>query len=153
MSVRVYLQKAVSRIKIPTKKQFQQWTDAALHALPYSLSSDLKEIGIRLVDKDESAQLNITYRGKKGPTNVLSFAYPPVPNLPQESLGDLVLCAPLVNEEAEAQQKSQEAHWAHLTIHGILHLLGYDHVKKKQAAVMEKLEIKILKQLGFSNPY
>jgi probable rRNA maturation factor len=107
------------------------------------------EITIRIVNTDESKNLNHIYRRKKYPTNVLSFLIHEEPHL----IGDIVLCAPIVEKEALDQNKNLEAHYAHLIIHGVLHLYGYDHENKKDADIMEAKEIKILKELGFRNPY
>ena len=118
-----------------------------------SLPEPTPELSIRITDNDEAADLNQTYRAKAGPTNVLSFPA----DVPAETgsglLGDLVICAPLVRLEAEQQQKSEEAHWAHLVIHGVLHLLGHDHQIPAEAKQMEALEIDLLDHLGFPNPY
>jgi probable rRNA maturation factor len=110
-------------------------------------------VTIRLVDRDEMRRLNERYRGKDAATNVLSFPadLPDAVGIPL--LGDVVLCAPLLIEEAQAQGKLPEAHWAHLTIHGVLHLLGHDHLDPAEAAVMEGLEIELLAGLGIGNPY
>jgi probable rRNA maturation factor len=107
------------------------------------------EITIRIVDNDESKNLNTIYRKKKYPTNVLSFLVHDEDHL----IGDIVLCAPVIEKEALEQLKNLEAHYAHLIIHGALHLYGYDHENKKDAEIMEEKEIKILTQLGFKNPY
>ena len=107
------------------------------------------EITIRIVSTDESKNLNHIYRKKKYPTNVLSFLIHDEPHL----IGDIVLCAPIVEKEALDQNKNLEAHYAHLIIHGALHLYGYDHENKKDADIMEAKEIKILKELGYKNPY
>ena len=112
-------------------------------------------ITIRIVDGTESQRLNHTYRGKNKPTNVLSFPFAQAETftLPEKILGDLVLCAPLIEQEAVEQNKPLTAHWAHLIIHGTLHLLGYDHMINEEAEMMEVLEIKLLAQLGYPNPY
>jgi probable rRNA maturation factor len=107
------------------------------------------EITIRIVGSDESKNLNAMYRKKKYPTNVLSFLVDDAHHL----IGDIVLCAPVIEEEARDQSKNLEAHYAHLIIHGALHLYGYDHENKKDAEIMEKKEIKILTKLGYKNPY
>lgn len=107
------------------------------------------EITIRIVGSDESKNLNTIYRKKKYPTNVLSFLVDDAHHL----IGDIVLCAPVIEEEARDQSKNLEAHYAHLIIHGVLHLYGYDHENKKDAEIMEKKEIKILTKLGYKNPY
>ena len=107
------------------------------------------EITIRIVDNDESQNLNNIYRKKKYPTNVLSFLVDDEVHL----IGDIVLCAPVIEKEALEQSKKLEAHYAHLIIHGALHLYGYDHENKKDADIMEAKEIKILTMLGYKNPY
>ena len=107
------------------------------------------EITIRIVDNDESQNLNNIYRKKKYPTNVLSFLVDDEVHL----IGDIVLCAPVIEKEALEQSKKLEAHYAHLIIHGALHLYGYDHENKKDADIMEAKEIKILTKLGYKNPY
>jgi probable rRNA maturation factor len=108
---------------------------------------------IRLVDDAESAELNQQFRHKSGPTNILSFPFE-VPNgMEMDLLGDLVICAPLIAREAEQQNKLAEHHWAHITVHGVLHLLGYDHVEEQDAEQMEALEIEILNGLDIANPY
>ena len=138
---------------IPALKQFQQWVDKTLSAIPEKIPQDVTEICISIVDSKTSAELNEAYRQKKGPTNILSFAYDPIPGIPADSLGDLVICAALVESEALAQHKQSIAHWAHLTVHGVLHLLGYDHIVEDDAIAMESLEILVLQKLGFENPY
>jgi probable rRNA maturation factor len=110
------------------------------------------ELGVRVVGSAESRRLNVRYRGKDKPTNVLSF---PPASLPDGSrlLGDLVICAQVVRSEAREQRKSLEAHWAHLVVHGALHLVGYDHEREAEAKRMERREVAVLRRLGFSNPY
>lgn len=144
-------------LKHPDKTDFERWARAVLigrreHVL----------ITVRITGERESARLNQTYRHTNGPTNVLSFPFDYPPGMPVEPddpaqsvslLGDLVICAPLVIREAQAQGKLIQAHWAHLLIHGILHLLGYNHNTVHQAAEMEQLEIDLLAGLGFTNPY
>lgn len=134
---------------IPKLSQFKTWASAALPGKEKN-----KEITIRIVNKKESQKLNSSYRGKNCPTNILSFPLTSTAlKFASPLLGDLVICAPIVKKEALEQNKTLEAHFAHLTIHGILHLLGYEHNTKKNAAAMEKLESKILHKLGFPNPY
>ncbi|HVV68392.1 MAG TPA: rRNA maturation RNase YbeY [Gammaproteobacteria bacterium] len=154
MTLRLHLQHATSLKPLPSRPQFRRWILAALAgAKKFPLESP-RELTIRLVDEAESAELNSTYRHKKGPTNVLSFVFdsPSEVNIPIY-LGDLVICAPLVLTEAEQQQKPILAHFAHLTIHGVLHLLGYDHETEQDANVMENLETTILGQLKIADPY
>jgi len=126
---------------LPTKKQFQKWVKAALRVDT--------EVTIRIVDADEGRQLNSMYRGKDYATNVLTFPIAEVPML----MGDIIICAPVVEAEANAQAKSLEAHYAHLTVHGILHLHGYDHETEPQAELMEGLETAIVTKLGYPSPY
>lgn len=108
------------------------------------------EICIRIVDKKEMKKLNKNYRGKDSVTNVLSF---PASETATGLLGDIVLCAAVINQEAAEQEKTRAAHWAHMVVHGTLHLLGFDHMKPKDARNMEALEVRILRQYGFNNPY
>ena len=111
------------------------------------------ELSIRITDPEEISELNQTYRNKTGATNVLSFPAELPKELQLPLLGDLVICAPVVEDEARQQGKALQAHWAHMVIHGTLHLLGYDHVEDAEAQMMEKLEIDILASLQFPNPY
>ena len=148
MSIALDLQLAVDDSSVPAQACFRRWADAALDG-----RRKHAELTIRVVSAEESQALNATYRGKQAPTNVLSFAA----DLPQEValplLGDLVICAPLVHSEAQAQGKTTEAHWAHLVVHGCLHLLGFDHESDSEAATMESLETVILDNLGYPDPY
>ena len=142
MTFSITIQLADDSESIPSAALLKKWCKAALTRQKIKQA----EVCIRIVGKKEGAALNKKYRHKTGATNILSF--------PSEiTLGDLVICAPLVKQEARAQEKTAKAHWAHLVVHGTLHLLGFDHIKKKDAAQMEALEIKILSQLGFDNPY
>jgi len=134
--------------ELPEREAFQQWAAAACAG-----RRERGEIGLRIVGLEEGTSLNETYRRRHGPTNVLSF---PVEDLPPEDLpplGDLVICAPVVWREAREQGKAPRAHWAHLTVHGSLHLLGYDHEREEDADAMERLEREILAGLGFPDPY
>ncbi len=137
--------------RIPPRAQFEGWVRAALEGGGHP--SGEVELTIRIVEPQESARLNQEYRHKSGPTNVLSFPFESPPGLSLPLLGDLVICASLVEQQAADQQKPLEAHWAHLVIHGTLHLLGYDHLEPRQEAQMERLEISILAGLGYDNPY
>ena len=113
------------------------------------------ELGVRVVGSAESRRLNARYRGKDKPTNVLSFPPAPLPDRAADSrpLGDLVICAQVVRSEAREQRKPLQAHWAHLVVHGALHLIGYDHEREAEAKRMERREIAVLRRLGFANPY
>jgi len=143
MSYSINIQLADDSESIPSAALLKKWCSATLTQQKIKKA----EICIRVVNKKESAALNKTWRNKKGATNVLSFP------IKSPMLGDLVICAPLVKEEAKEQVKTTKAHWAHMVVHGTLHLLGFDHIKNKDAIKMETLEIKILCQLGFDNPY
>jgi probable rRNA maturation factor len=129
---------------IPTEKNLIAWAKLALER-------DAAEITIRIVDDEESSYLNKHYRNKSGPTNVLSFPL----KIPFDNKlhGDIVICAPLISKEATSQNKLVQHHWAHITIHGILHLQGYDHIQQSDAKIMEQREITILSTLGIPNPY
>ena len=113
------------------------------------------ELGVRVVGSAESRRLNARYRGKDKPTNVLSFPPSPLPEPVADThpLGDLVICAQVVRSEARAQGKLLQAHWAHLVVHGALHLIGYDHERAAEAKRMERREVTVLRRLGFANPY
>lgn len=135
------LQIASEFAEIPAKNLFKKWAKAALRVDT--------EVTIRMVDEAESRALNAAYRGKDYATNVLTFPLTETPHL----MGDIIICAPIVAAEAAAQHKSIEAHFAHLTVHGVLHLHGYDHETEPQAELMEGLEVTILAKLGYANPY
>ncbi len=142
---------------IPLHPQIQTWIDIALktvmHTYPNKHENANKTISIRFLDEEESETLNVRYRHKKGPTNVLAFPDQPIPGFPSESWGDIALCVPIIVKEADQQQKPVEAHFAHLIIHGVLHLLGYNHEQEHDAQIMENLETRILIQLGYHDPY
>lgn len=131
---------------IPPAVQLTQWAQSVLAYFDKD-----HNLVIRIVDAEESARFNKTYRHRTGPTNVLSFPFEVPQQVPINMLGDLMICAPVVFDEAQQQHKFSEAHFAHMVVHGILHLLGYDHVD--EACEMENLEIKILADMGYSNPY
>ena len=135
--------------RTPTSAQFECWVSAALEGA----QAEPAAVSLRVVDEPEGAALNEAWRGRAGPTNVLSFPADLSENPAVRILGDLVLCAPVVRREARAQRKGQRAHWAHLVIHGTLHLLGYDHEDDGDAQVMEALEREVLSSLGFPDPY
>ncbi|ASP37205.1 rRNA maturation RNase YbeY [Bacterioplanes sanyensis] len=139
-----------SRYPLPSEEQFQHWVDAVL-----SQHCELQEpeLTVRLVGQDESQALNLQYRGKDKPTNVLSFPFEAPPEVPIPLLGDLIICVAVVEQEADQQGKTPSAHWAHMIVHGCLHLLGYDHIKDDEAEIMEGLERQILASLGFPDPY
>lgn len=136
---------------VPADELMQKWAGQALD------KNDDVQVSLRIVDLKESQQLNHEYRKKDKPTNVLSFPM----ELPEELikemhislLGDLVICAQIVAEEAVQQEKTNDAHWAHMLVHGMLHLQGYDHIEDEDAEQMELKEIEVLNKLGFDNPY
>ena len=143
------VQFAVEQDGLPDAQQMLGWVEAALEAENRGV-----ELVIRLVDEAESAELNDAYRAKSGPTNVLSFPFDMPPEVEETRLlGDLVICAPVVRREAIEQGKAETAHWAHLVVHGTLHLQGYDHQTEAGAAEMEGLERQILARLGYPDPY
>jgi probable rRNA maturation factor len=149
MSVILDLQLACAHTDgLPTEADFQLWLDAAV--LPFQEEA---EVTIRLVDEAESNQLNLTYRGKDKPTNVLSFPFECPPGVELPLLGDLIICRQVVEREAQEQNKPLFAHWAHMVVHGSLHLLGYDHIDDDEAEEMEALEVEFMQALGFDNPY
>jgi len=132
---------------LPGDTALNAWAQAAL------LDETAAEVTLRIVDEDESAELNARYRGKQGPTNVLSFPFEAPPGVELPLLGDLVVCAPVVRREACEQGKPEAAHWAHMLVHGMLHLQGHDHQTGDEAERMETLERDILAGLGFPDPY
>ena len=132
---------------VPAEALFQAWAQAAWQGEHPS------EVTIRIVGALESQTLNHEYRGKDKPTNVLSFPFEAPAGITVPLAGDLVICAPVVEHEAAEQHKAPVAHWAHMVVHGMLHLQGYDHIEDGDAEVMEALEIRLLAQLGFGNPY
>ncbi len=148
IEVDVDVEDASGSAGVPDAASLSRWAEAALAGRRAEA-----ELSIRIVGEAESAALNDTYRHKAGPTNVLSFPAELPAGVPVAALGDLVICAPVVAREAAAQGKLPEAHWAHMVVHGCLHLLGYDHMDDAQAAEMEPLETRILAALGFQDPY
>lgn len=147
MNLQVDIQKATVE-PVPEEEDIRHWISAAL----VGRTTDT-EITVRLVEREEMTTLNQSYRGKPGATNVLSFPADLPPDLALPLLGDIVICAPVVSQEAQEQEKSSAAHWAHLTVHGTLHLLGYDHIHEDEALIMEALETEVLAGLGFPCPY
>lgn len=158
MNVTVELAGSHSGRNTPDLARFREWIHCTLtHGCQARSLPDNPVVSIRLVDEEESADLNSRYRNKTGSTNVLSFPAT-LPEdmqvlLQQSPLGDLAICAPVVEREAGEQRKPVLAHWAHMTVHGTLHLLGHDHQNSEDAESMERLECRILESLGFNNPY
>jgi len=133
---------------LPDAADLRAWACAALIARPGD-----PDLTLRLVDIEEARRLNRTYRGATGPTNVLSFPFEAPPGVDLALLGDVVICAPVVAREAREQGKTARAHWAHMVVHGLLHLQGFDHQAADEAARMESHEREILARLGFGDPY
>lgn len=148
--IEVDIQYASAATNLPTEQQLLQWVTAALNG---AKQTEPVELTIRIVDTEEGQALNRDYRQRDYATNVLSFPFDADIELPVQLLGDLVICAPVVIREAAEQQKPALAHWAHMVVHGSLHLLGYDHIDDDDAVTMESLEVAIMAELGFANPY
>jgi probable rRNA maturation factor len=144
----VHIQLASKTRDVPRVRDITTWVRSALagHQTQY-------EVTVRIVDEEEGAALNRRYRQGARATNVLSFSLPPPVGITHALLGDIVICAPVVEREAVEQGKARRAHWAHMVVHGTLHLLGYDHDTVDEAYTMESLECRILAQLGFPDPY
>lgn len=152
MPVEFEVQRVSTSASIPDDERFRLWAETALAGKGENFS-----FGIRVVDEDEAQRFNREYRHKDYATNILSFPTDLPEDLPEDirhsQLGDLLICAPVVTREALQQQRSELDHWAHLLVHGILHLLGYDHERAEDADVMESLETEILAKLGIGDPY
>ncbi|OHU85739.1 MULTISPECIES: rRNA maturation RNase YbeY [Pseudoalteromonas] len=148
MSVELDLQIACEFADLPSQQQFELWADKALS--PYL---EHAELTIRIADEKESQELNHQYRGKNKPTNVLSFPFEAPAGIELPLVGDLIICPQVVKAESIEQEKSFHEHFAHMVIHGCLHLLGFDHINEKDAEEMESLEKEFLAQLGISDPY
>src|SRR5471030_2977048 len=133
---------------LPDEATFTRWLTAVL-----PLFREEAEVTVRLVDEAESHELNLTYRGMDKPTNVLSFPFEAPPGMEMPLLGDLIICRQVVEKEAKEQEKALSAHWAHMVIHGSLHLLGYDHIVDEEAEEMESIETEIMQGLGYPDPY
>lgn len=146
----ITVQRAVVEKSIPSAAKLKRWAKQVLEK-----KTPTAELTIRIVDEEEMTMLNSTFRKKDKPTNVLSFPHdvPAEFNEDVPMLGDIVICAPVIKQEALDQAKAEEAHWAHMVVHGILHLLGFDHENDQDAEAMENEEITILQSLGFNNPY
>lgn len=149
MSYRIDVEVNSSSTKIPSIENIELWITTALQ----SDELNQAEVSVYIVDEVESQELNLQYRGKDKSTNVLSFPADIPDEVGVPLLGDLVVCAPVVEREAQEQGKTLEAHWAHMLVHGTLHLLGYDHVEDDEADVMESLETRLITQLHFPAPY
>lgn len=148
MTYQVTIQYAADNHIVPRDSLLCSWASAVL-----THQQRQAEVTIRIVDIDEMTKLNENYRHKQGPTNVLSFPADLPEEVEEDYLGDIVICAPVVNREAKEQGKTEDLHWAHMVVHGMFHLLGHDHETETEAEAMETLEIAVLQNLGFSNPY
>ena len=148
MSIELDLQIACDNDNLPNEKDFQLWVNTALSSYNKAF-----ELTVRIVTNEESQTLNHQYRNKDKPTNVLSFPFEVPEGIELALLGDLVICADVVNAEASQQNKAVNEHWAHMVIHGCLHLLGFDHTEEDEAQEMEALEIKLLSTLNINDPY
>jgi len=148
LPVDVVMQVQTECASLPTETDFVRWLSETLQDNTACL-----EVVVRIVDEAESADLNQTYRSKQGPTNVLSFPFDAPAEVENNLLGDLVICAPVIEREALQQGKKVEAHWAHMAVHGGLHLQGYEHQTDAQAEEMESLETEILTGMGYAAPY
>ena len=146
----VHVNYGVARAGLPSALSFRRWVDAALAGARRRRPA---ELAIRIVGTREGRILNRDYRGKDYATNVLSFPVELPPGIHLPLLGDIAICAPVVTREAAEQGKLPAHHWAHLTVHGVLHLLGYDHIAEADAVQMETLETRILARLGVADPY
>ena len=144
----ITVQVAVSGLPLPSARDIHRWATQALEA-----QQAAGELVVRIVDEAEMSALNARYRGKQGPTNVLSFPCEGFAGVDSGILGDIVICAPVVQAEALRQGKDVQAHWAHLVIHGVLHLLGFDHLHEAEAHAMEARETELLHRLGYDDPY
>ena len=148
MTLEVDVQVACDEDDLPGRADLRAWARAAVGTL-----REDAELTIRIVDEAESARLNSSYRYKDGATNVLSFQFDAPAGVDLPLLGDIVICAPVVRREANEQSKSASSHWAHMVVHGALHLLGFDHARARDADEMEAMETRVLANLGFDNPY
>jgi probable rRNA maturation factor len=163
LSLVVSVQLANSRRGVPHARSLDRWAKAAFAHHPRARRAGDAALTVRVVGAAESRRLNRTWRGKDKPTNVLSFPAGPLPAASSrgqrgaatepQPIGDLAICAPVVAREAREQGKPVPAHWAHMVVHGVLHLLGYDHENERDAAIMEAREVRILAQFGYPDPY
>ena len=145
----VDIQLADDSATTPDVQQIRSWVAAVFTILERSPLA----LTVRVVGEEEMTKLNQRHRGRNQPTNVLSFPIEPLPGMSTDLLGDVVICGPVVDREAAIQHKLPMSHWAHMVVHGMLHLFGYDHESDQEATAMETLEKSVLKGLGFSDPY
>ncbi len=149
MSVDVVVQNASASTDVPSSEDISYWVQVTLHDKQKVKS----ELTVRVVDENEITELNRLYRGKDKVTNVLSFPFTDPPQTKTNILGDVVVCAPVIKRQAQEQDKVEAAYWAHIIVHGVLHLCGYDHQEEAHAQQMEQLETNVLTRLGFPAPY
>ncbi len=152
MKLCVDVQRACSAAEVPDDEELSRWASAAADAVA-TAPWDEAELSVRVVDEVEGGELNHAYRGKAESTNVLFFPFEAGERTTPPLMGDIVICAPVVSREAAEQGKSQRAHFAHMVVHGVLHLLGYDHEGDADAEIMEDLEREVLTGIGFGDPY
>lgn len=148
MKMRIDVQLATAA-ELPSRASLRRWARAALAGMRRRSVA----VTLRIVGSREGATLNSRFRHKRKPTNVLSFPFEAPPGTRSDLLGDIVICADVVRREARAQGKTERSHWAHMVVHGILHLRGFDHQNTKEAATMESREVRVLRDLGFPSPY
>lgn len=147
VSIELSISEGINEEALPSEEKLQHWAQASY------LGDDAAVASLQIVASDEMQDLNKNYRGKDKPTNVLSFPMEVPPEIGINILGDLALCDEVIESEAKEQGKSSAAHWAHMVVHGMLHLQGYDHIEDEEAELMEAKEIEIMNTLGFENPY
>ncbi len=143
------LQLVTDAANLPDSTAFSVWAQTALDVA----RSPRRALSIRIVDADGIRRLNRDFRGQDRVTNILSFSFEPIVDVEEDWLGDLVICASVVAHEAQQQQKPLIAHWAHIVVHGVLHLCGFDHEEEEERRQMESLEVQLLDRLGYPNPY
>tara|TARA_E500000178_G_C16817330_1_gene659812 strand:- start:39 stop:551 length:513 start_codon:yes stop_codon:yes gene_type:complete len=150
-SLYLHVQRESAHIQKPSDEELTHWAMTTISFL--KTPNTKQELTIRIVNKAESARLNKVFSGKNYATNVLAFPFCAITPRPMAILGDLLICAPIIREEAKAEGKEITAHWAHILVHGLLHLLGFDHKTDSEAKDMESLEAKIMLKLEFPSPF
>ena len=148
MTAKINVEYVSNASELPAEAMVAHWAQAALEGYERDV-----EVGVRIVDESEIIELNQRFRKKTEPTNVLSFPFEDPPGTQTDVLGDVVVCAPIVSSQAQTEGKPLSAHWAHMVVHGIMHLRGYDHETPEEADAMEHMETHILEGLGFPDPY
>lgn len=151
MTIQVFIDRE-SGTEAPSDERFVHWIETALREAGIVVPAQ-PELSLRINGIEEMSALNSEFRGKTGPTNVLSFPADLPDGVASGLLGDIVICSPVVLDEANEQHKTSEQHWAHMTVHGLLHLLGFDHIEDSDAEIMERLEITLLGAMGYPDPY